>query len=81
MKQYEFTEIEEAILKRHPEIQITYENQLYWILIGKKVFFGDIDGNISLHFSTPEELINAALIKGKKLSEIWNEVIVESFEG
>lgn len=80
-KKYTFEVVMTAILNRHPEIQITYNDQLYWILVGKKCFFGNISGTLSLHFASPIELINSALIDGKKLSEIWCEVQVESFEG
>lgn len=79
--QYSYDEIQSAILNGHHEIQITYKNQLYWILIGKKCFFGDIDGNISLHFLSPHELISAILVDGKRLIEMWNDVEVESYEG
>jgi hypothetical protein len=78
---YEFEKIKEIILTRYPEIQISYNNQLYWIIIGDEAFFGDIDGLISLKFSGPKELLNSALVDGKKLDQIWNDVEVESFEG
>lgn len=77
---YEFKKIKEIILTRYPEIQISYNKQLYWIIIGDGAFFGDIDGIISLKFSSPKELLNSVLIDGKRLEQIWNDVEVESFE-
>lgn len=79
--QYSYNEVQRAILNGHHEIQITYKEKMYWILIGKKYFFGDIDGVISLHFSSPHDLISSVLVDGKKLIEMWDDVIIESFEG
>ncbi len=77
---YEFKKVKEIILTRCPEIQISYNKQLYWILIRDGAFFGDIDGIISLKFQSPNELLNSVLIDGKKLEQIWDDVEVESFE-
>ncbi len=78
---YSYDEIKNAILKRNVEILIKYKEELYWITIDKKSCFGDSDGKVNLIFPDPEKLLNSVLIDNKTLSDIWEDVDVESYEG
>lgn len=78
---YSYHEIRDAILKRNVEILIKYKEELYWITIDNKSCFGDSDGKINLIFPNPEKLLSSVLIDNKTLSDIWEDVEVESYEG
>jgi hypothetical protein len=76
---YDFSKIEKVILTQNVELLIKYRNDLYWLTVGNKSFFGG-DNYTTLNFLTPQALLNSPLIDNKKLSDIWNDVDVLSFE-
>lgn len=77
---YNYNEIRDALLKGNIELLINYDGTSYWITIDKVSSFGDSEGKVDLVFSSPDQLLNAALIDNKTLFEMWDDVDVDSYE-
>ena len=72
----------ERFVKQHSDFSFSYLQKTYWVTkaCGNYYSIGREDGSWQEQFLSPHELFERAKIHGKSLKEIWEDIIVESFQ-
>ena len=81
MELWHYEEAERAILERYPTIRFLLRDRSYEIAIDLKNLVRGPNGWRTLGFPNPEDLLAAPVFDGRRLAEVWGEVVVERFDG